>query len=232
MIFNLLDQLAVNPSSALIAFTTFIIAIVISLVIHEFSHAIIANKLGDSTPKYHGRISLNPKSHLDLFGSVMFLIAGFGWAKPVIVDRRNLIIGEYLGMCFVSIAGPLSNIFLALIIAISVKLNFLDPSNFSVAPFEINSNNFIGLFFGTLYFWNLLLASLNLLPLPPLDGFKVIQGLTPKDVALQLDRISNYTWIFLAIVIIADVILQIGILSTVLIPIVILLDNFMGSIIF
>ena len=231
MVFTWADQLAVNPFSAVVGFSTFIIAIVFSLVIHEFSHAFVANKLGDSTPKIQGRISFNPRAHLDLFGSLMFLIAGFGWAKPVIVNRRNLLIGEYLGMCFVSLAGPLSNILVALIIALSVKLDFLNATNFSIAPIQIYQENIFGLFFGTLYFWNLLLASLNILPIPPLDGFKVVQGITPKKIANFMDKISSYTWIFLVIVIIADVILQIGILSTVLVPIVILLDNLMGSII-
>ena len=232
MVFTWIDQLTVNPFSAIVGFTTFIITIVFSLVIHEFSHAFLANKLGDPTPKIQGRISFNPRAHLDLFGSIMFLIAGFGWAKPVIVDRRNLFIGEYLGMCFVSLVGPLSNILVALLIAISVKLNFLNASNFSIAPMQIYQENILGLFFGTLYFWNLLLASLNILPIPPLDGFKVVQGITPKNIATFMDMISSYTWIFLVLVIIADVVLQIGILSTILIPIVILLDNLMGSIIF
>ena len=231
MIFSWVEQLSINPVPAIVGFATFLIAIVFSLVIHEFSHAFIANKLGDSTPKIHGRISLNPKAHLDLFGSIMFLIAGFGWAKPVIIDRRNLVIGEYLGMALVSVAGPLSNILIALIIAISVQLDFLNSSNFAVAPFQIHTNNFIGLFFGTLYFWNLLLASLNLLPIPPLDGFKVVQGFAPKTIASFLDRISSYTWIFLVLVVVADVILKIGILSSILIPIVIFLDSLMGSII-
>ena len=150
--------------------------ILIAITFHEFAHAFAADKLGDDTPRFQGRLTLNPLAHLDPIGSIMLLFAGFGWGKPVEVNPRNY--DRRFSMdkadAIVSIAGPLMNFFLAIIITIiyCLVLKFVD---ISISQTEriiiIMLRNAIAI--------NVGLGVFNLIPLPPLDGSKVIKPLLP-----------------------------------------------------
>ncbi|MBC8215262.1 MAG: site-2 protease family protein [Candidatus Marinimicrobia bacterium] len=137
-----------------------------ALVFHEFSHAYMAYRLGDRTAAFQGRLTLNPLAHLDPFGSLMILFVGFGWAKPVPVDVRNLH-NPRTDMMLVAFAGPAANLVLGLIGGI--LLRFFGDAGFL--------NNTMGLM---LYFFvriNITLAVFNMIPLPPLDGSQIFSGL-------------------------------------------------------
>ena len=155
--------------------TIFLIAILIfSVVLHEVSHGLVANSLGDPTAKNAGRLTLNPIPHIDLFGSVLvpfFLLmstgTAFGWAKPVPVNYFNLRDQKY-GPAKVSFAGPGSNLAIALVFAFFLRFLPLAEFNFNLIPF-----------FMTIVYLNLVLAVFNLLPIPPLDGSHLLFNFLP-----------------------------------------------------
>ena len=133
-----------------------------ALVFHEFSHAWVANKLGDPTAKYAGRLTLNPMAHLDLFGSLMILFVGFGWAKPVPVDSGYLA-DPRKDMMKIAFAGPASNILLAFL-----------------AGTMIRATGYMGAITSMLMMFtqiNIMLAVFNMIPIPPLDGSQIFSGL-------------------------------------------------------
>ena len=133
-----------------------------ALVFHEFSHGWVANKLGNPTAKYSGRLTLNPMAHLDLFGSLMILFVGFGWAKPVPVDSRYLA-NPRTDMMKIAFAGPASNLLLAFIAGSLIRLsgNMGVLSSMLIMFVQIN----------------IMLAVFNMIPIPPLDGSQIFSGL-------------------------------------------------------
>lgn len=144
----------------------FILAVLVALTVHEFAHAFVANLYGDSTAKDLGRLTLNPMAHLDLFGALLFLFIGFGWGKPVPVNSRNfkkLKEGEIM----TSLAGPLSNLMLAALSAISFHIFFpqLGPSNLLIGFFLMS------------FRLNIILMVFNLIPIPPLDGSHLLNNI-------------------------------------------------------
>lgn len=148
-----------------VAFIIFIIVIVASLTFHEFSHALVGTLQGDDTAKRMGRLTLNPRSHLDLVGSLTFLVAGIGWAKPVPFNPYNLKNKKW-GPTLVALAGPASNLVLVIISAIALH---------AVLAFTTLSAGNAGVLFLMLMIQiNLLLMIFNLIPIPPLDGSKFL----------------------------------------------------------
>lgn len=160
-------------------------AILISLTVHEFAHAFIANRLGDKTAEYEGRLTLNPLSHIDPMGLIMLIALGFGWAKPVPYNPYNLS-DPRLGAVLIGLAGPASNIILATLAAIGLRALSL-----SGGGLELSNLLVAGLFL--LVIVNLFLAFFNLIPVPPLDGSKVMDALLTKPQHAQL-RIALHTW--------------------------------------
>ena len=135
--------------------------LVFALVFHEFSHAWVANQLGDPTAKYAGRLTLNPLAHLDIFGSLMILFVGFGWAKPVPVDSRHLS-NPRIDMMKIAFAGPASNLLLALISGTIIR-----------------ATGYMGAFTTMLVMFtqiNIMLAEFNMIPISPLDGSQIFSG--------------------------------------------------------
>ncbi len=135
--------------------------LVFALVFHEFSHAWVANQLGDPTAKYAGRLTLNPLAHLDIFGSLMILFVGFGWAKPVPVDSRYLG-NPRIDMMKIAFAGPASNLILALISGTIIR-----------------ATGYMGAFTTMLVMFtqiNIMLAVFNMIPISPLDGSQIFSG--------------------------------------------------------
>jgi len=153
----------------------FLPGIIIGLTVHEFSHALTAKKCGDTTSEEQGRITLNPLKHIDLIGFIMLLVAGFGWAKPVHFNERNLR-NPKTDVMKIAVAGPISNallaIFLSLILALILKLH---PDSYYSVLTEV-------FLYGIYINWGLFIF--NLIPLPPLDGSHLLLGYFKKFPAL------------------------------------------------
>lgn len=170
-----------------------VVSLVIAFTVHEFAHAYVAYKFGDDTAAKQGRLTLNPVQHLDPLGTVLILFAGFGWARPVPVNRFKFSNPRLAGV-MVSVAGPLSNFLLAFIgFAILFFTLRMDVSGEAV-QFGIQ-------FLNQFVFINLLLFVFNLLPFPPLDGFRIIQDLVPSSVRPKLTQLEPFGAIFFLIVV-------------------------------
>ena len=175
-----------------------------SLTVHEYSHGKIAFLLGDNTAKLLGRLSFNPFKHLDLMGTLFFCFVGFGWAKPVPVDPRNFD-QPRRDMMYVAIAGPLSNLTLAVICSFFIRI---------IGPYD-NAILFVLLCFGV--YVNVALAIFNLLPVFPLDGSSVIKGLVPSHVAARLSGLDRFGAVLLIGIFLMDFFADTGIFGRVLI---------------
>ena len=182
MFFVYLSLLKNSPLAFLIIILALSVSLLLGLVLHELIHGYIANKLGDPTAKNSGRLSLNPLVHLDPFGSSLIFFVGFGWAKPVPVNPYYFS-NPIKDMALVALAGPISNLAIAAIFSIPFFLNLFVPTHplvpadyadIIVAFSKLSITNLLGLFFGTIVFVNSTLAVFNLIPIPPLDGFKVL----------------------------------------------------------
>ena len=184
MLLQFLSLLISDPVAAILQILVFLAAIIAAVTIHEFSHALISHSLGDLTARRLGRLTLNPLAHLDPMGSVLFLIAGFGWGKPVPVNPRFFRRTEpRLGMSLVSLAGPMSNIMTASVAAFLVKFLINQIEQGILIPTRL-----------LLIFMNIsiLLAVFNFAPIPPLDGFKVAVGLLPRRLAQHYSKLERF----------------------------------------
>jgi Zn-dependent protease len=161
--------------------------LLISFTIHEFSHAWVAYLLGDTTAKDAGRLTLNPIAHLDLVGTLMLLAGGLGWAKPVPVNGYAVLRRTPAGLMLVSIAGPFSNLLLAILAAIPFRMGLVSYLNTSKA-FLPTIDQFLDIFIMV----NLGLMLFNLLPLAPLDGEKIADYVLPEKWSRKLDIIRPY----------------------------------------
>lgn len=162
-----------------------VIALLAAITFHEFSHAFVANILGDKTAKEAGRLSLDPLAHLDLLGTLFLLLAGFGWGKPVPVNPSNFK-NPVLGEILVALAGPLSNLILAAFLALILRFIPL-PDIFKL------------LLFVTLEI-NLILMTFNLFPIPPLDGSKILQIFLSPQIYFTIEKMGILILFFLLIV--------------------------------
>jgi Zn-dependent protease len=178
-------MLGLSPATLLTRAVTLIIA----FTVHEFSHAWTATALGDDTPRANGRLTLNPLAHLDPLGSLLLLVSGFGWARPVPVDPYALQRRTPAGMMLVSAAGPFSNLVLAILAALPIQFGLA-----SLAAFEVRASwlptpiEFLAEFI----FINLILFFFNLIPLAPLDGEKVLSFFLPSAGQETLLRMRPY----------------------------------------
>ncbi len=185
-------------TNELISLLLTIPAVLIAITFHEFAHAFAADKLGDDTPRRQGRLNLNPLSHLDPIGSVMLVFAGFGWGKPVEIKPRNFTrkISMSAGEAIVSIAGPLMNFLLAIIFSIIFFAIGKFVPEFALTQVGI----IIMMLINITVIINVGLGVFNLIPLPPLDGSKVLRGVLPYKGKEWLDRYSQIFYlIFLAL---------------------------------
>lgn len=162
-----------------IAFLLLVIPLLYSVVIHEVAHGWVANRMGDPTAKWMGRLSLNPLKHLDPIGTLVLFLAGFGWAKPVPVNINN-IPDRRKGLILVSSAGILANILVAFGALLVQRL-------LGMSPFGTGTVIFL-----TLAHINITLAALNLIPIPPLDGSKILMGFAPSETRYFLSRLEPY----------------------------------------
>ena len=179
-----LAQVFTNPLTGVF----FLISIVLCVTVHEWAHAKSADMLGDPTPASLGRVTLNPRAHLDFMGSILFLIIGFGWGKPVPFDPYNLE-NPRRDTALIALAGPASNIIMAIASsAVLFAFTLVEPNGFLA----------IGRLFLETFVWlNISLAVFNLLPFAPLDGFKIVGGLLSEEQARQWWGLERYGIIFL-----------------------------------
>lgn len=192
-----LQLLAENP----LYFVAWILAIVVGIVTHEFSHALVAVSLGDETPRRMGRLTLNPLVHIDWLGFMMLVVAGFGWAKPVMFNPHNVRYPKW-GPIFVALAGIGANLLNVIIFGIVLKI---------LAP-RLGIDNLLIQFLDLLVVINVVLFIFNLLPIPPLDGSHFLELLPARFNHLKMVLLTRGPWI-LIILLLADSFLNIGIFS-------------------
>lgn len=177
-----------------------LVVIFFTMPIHEFAHAYVATKLGDPTPKYSGRLSLNPFAHIDYFGALCMVLFNFGWAKPVSVNP-GYFKNQKWGMALTALAGPVANIITAFVFLLFYNI---------IAFF--GTNNIVLLYFALfLYyvaFFNINLAVFNFIPVPPLDGSKILNAVLPSRIYFKIMQYERYIYIALILL------LYSGILST------------------
>ena len=176
----LLILLVKNP----VAFALLAVPLLYSIIIHEVAHGWVAYRMGDPTAKWLGRLSLNPLKHLDLFGTIMLFVVGFGWAKHVPININN-IPDRRKGLLFVSAAGIVANILFALLALLIFRLFFMPPTGM------------IGLILHYVAEINITLAAVNLIPIPPVDGSKILMAIAPPRLGYILSRLEPYGFFIL-----------------------------------
>jgi Zn-dependent protease len=172
-----------------------LIMILIAFPVHELAHAIVADRFGDDTPRMNGRLTINPLAHLDPIGALLMLVAHFGWAKPVPVNPYALARRSPLALMWVSLAGPLSNLLMAILGAIPLRFNLVQYTPVVGASFPS--------LFEILYYFvslNLILFLFNLIPIAPLDGSKIAVAILPESWGQAVERFSTYGPIVLLLV--------------------------------
>lgn len=207
-----------SNTASLVGLLLTIPGVLIAITFHEFAHAFAADKLGDDTPRLQGRLSLNPIDHLDPIGSIMLLFAGFGWGKPVEVDSRNFNrdITVDKANAIVSIAGPLMNFVLAIIFALiyGACSKFLGT--------QIASSQVLQIIMTIIVYTisiNIGLGVFNLIPLPPLDGSKVIKPFLPTNAKMWFENHEDIFYIVFVVLWIT------GIAGNIILPVIRMVNN-------
>lgn len=174
---GLIRLLFSNPA----AFVILSVLLLYSVIFHELAHGWVAYKMGDATAKWLGRLTLNPIKHLDIIGTLMLLIIGFGWAKPVPINLENIPAeNRRKGLIFVSAAGITANIIFAFIALLLYRLISPDQSGMIAQILLLLARI------------NIILAAFNLIPIPPLDGSKIVMGFAPESVNRMLNQIEPF----------------------------------------
>lgn len=205
-----------DKTEVIIYIVSALAVIFLTMPIHEFAHAFIGVKLGDKTPRWQGRYTLNPFAHIDYLGALCIILFGFGWAKPVQINHNNLK-SPKRDMALIALAGPVANIILALVslFMMNAVACFIDPIGSSLA-FE-----YVLFFFLFIARINVRLAVFNLIPVPPLDGSRILTAFLPYKTYYAIMRYEQYIYIGLIVA------LYIGVLDA---PLDFLSDSLMDMI--
>ncbi len=176
-------------------------SLLIAITFHEFSHALMAARLGDPTARRAGRISLNPIRHLDPMGTLMLFLVGFGWGKPVPINPGYFRMNPRRGMAISAFAGPLSNLAVAAVLGVLIRTGVVawhSPYSWPYDPFYVWDAGWVAAdIVGYVILFNLILAVFNLIPVAPLDGFNIALGILPRRQAEALARLQPYGMLIL-----------------------------------
>ena len=185
-----------NPAAFFLLVAIIGFSLLIAITVHEFSHAMMANRLGDPTAKRLGRLSLNPVKHLDPLGTLMLFLVGFGWGKPVPINPNYFRMNPRRGMAISALAGPLSNFALAALLGVLVRVGVVDwhsPWSWPFYPFASWDASWVAAdIIGYVILLNLILGVFNLIPIPPLDGFNIAVGILPRRQAEAVAKLQQY----------------------------------------
>lgn len=193
--FNIFSQ------EGLISFLYTLPALLLSLSIHEYAHSYVAYKLGDKSQKALGRLTLDPFKHIDPIGFLCIALFGFGWGKPVIIDDRNFR-NRAKGIMLVSLAGPVSNLLLAIVLTIILKILIVTGAISAAATSSIAGILF-NMFILTIQF-NVVFAVFNMLPIPPFDGSKVLHYFLPYKYKNIMYTIQKYSFVIILVLLLTD----------------------------
>lgn len=203
MILIFLDFLSINFFAAVIFVGAMITALVLGISFHEFSHAFVADRLGDGLPRRMGRLTLNPLAHLEPVGTMLMLLVGFGWGRPVPVNP-NATRNPKATLGFTAAAGPLSNFVVAAIAGLPIKLDlvswtspFIKDNARALALHGWTSGEYLSVYLSAIVLFSLILGVFNLLPIAPLDGFKVALGFLPRDLSIEFAKLERYGLVIL-----------------------------------
>lgn len=228
MVFVYLDLFDLDPFAAVVFFSAIVTALLLGISFHEFSHAFTADRLGDSLPRRMGRVTLNPIAHLDPMGTILMLLIGFGWGKPVPVNPAATA-NPKASLATTAAAGPLSNFVIAAIAGIALKLDivpWISPFNLDnfagLASGHWTGEEYIGLYLSSIVLFSIILGVFNLIPIAPLDGFKVAVGLLPRDLSIAFARLEQYGPAILLVLIALPILTggRVGILFQVMSPVI------------
>lgn len=183
----ILQALSGGTDALIPAIIAYCIVVLVCLPIHEFGHAWVATRLGDHIAADEGRVTLNPAAHIEPFGAIMLAVAGFGWARPVPFMPGNLrkAPNTSVGILLVSIAGIVMNLFLATLAALPFRLRL-------VSVFDIADTGSVAFILFLIVSINISLAIFNLIPIPPLDGSKILESLLPPAQRGIMDFLNQY----------------------------------------
>jgi Zn-dependent protease len=188
-----LDLLADDPFAFFMLASGLGTALILGIAFHEFSHAYVADQLGDHLARRMGRVTLNPIAHLDPLGTLLIATVGFGWGKPVPVNP-NATANPKSALWITAAAGPISNFLVAAIVAIPMRADIVDLRSpfFTYNTSSWGTADYAGYYLSTILIISIILGIFNLIPIAPLDGFKVAVGLLPHDLSMQFAQLERY----------------------------------------
>lgn len=195
--------------TAPLLFVAIFIALVVSVTFHEFSHILVAKWQGDNTGEQAGRLTLNPLAHLDPFGTIAILLIGFGWGKPAPFNPYNLRNQKY-GPALVALGGPASNLFLIIVFGILLKVLY---------PI-FGPNNYLTIFLQILVTFNGVLMVFNLIPIPPLDGSHILEGILGNRFSRFSGLLNAYGPRILFVLILISLVFNLPIFSYIIYPVI------------
>lgn len=202
LLYYYIELLMKSPVAFVVFVGAFACSLLTALILHEVSHGLVALLRGDRTALVLGRLTLNPRAHWDPVGTTMMFILGFGWAKPVPVNPYNLS-NPVRDMALVALAGPSMNFLIAILAGLPIRLGMvplIHPFT-SLGYMSLGWENLVGLFLGTVMLLNIIIGVFNLVPIPPLDGSKIVPLFLPRVLRSGYEKFSHYGMFILILLI-------------------------------